>query len=187
MRDMRTSNPHRIWHIPAASSADAGSMPAALPSSRTAVALGAAVVAAAVAPWLVHLAPAGGTPLGPTLLPIFYAPLLAALLLRLPVAIAVSALAPIVSRFLTGMPPEALLPGLAIQIVLFVVALRALRRFDWLFVVPVAYLGSLLVTSAVTALLPAVATVDFAGTLRTGWPGVIVLTMLGFVFQKAVR
>jgi hypothetical protein len=117
----------------------------------------------------------------------FYAPLLAALLLRLPLAVAVGVTTPIVSRLLTGMPGDPVLPGMVLQIALFVVAIRLLRSYHWLFVVPVAYLASLFITGLITAMMPDVVTLSFAATLQTAWPGVAVLAGLGFLAHKTLR
>jgi hypothetical protein len=145
------------------------------------------IVVAVFAPWLAHLVPVQGTPLGPTLLPMFYAPLLAALLLRLPAAVAVSMATPIVSRLLTGMPADPVLPGMVLQIALFVVAVRLLRRYHWLLVVPAAYVASLVTAGLVTAMMPDIAAVSITGTLQTGWPGLAILAGLGYLTHKALR
>ena len=186
MSQSTTQATHPVWQIPTIGSAAAISS-TAVPSSPAAVALGAGIVVAVIAPWLAHLVPVQGTPLGPTLLPMFYAPLLAALLLRLPLAVAVSAATPIVSRFLTGMPADPILPGMVLQIALFVIAIRALRRHHWLLVVPAAYLGSLVITGMVTATMADVATTSVTGTLQTGWPGVVILAGLGLLAHKSLR
>lgn len=104
---------HPIWNVPPAWP-NSGSSPGTLvvPIPRVSKVLALGIVLAIAAPWLVHLVPVSGAPLGPILLPMFYAPMQAALMLRLPVAVAVSVGAPILSQYLTGMPPQAILPVL---------------------------------------------------------------------------
>ena len=149
-------------------------------------ALGVGIVAAIAAPWLVHVVPVSDVRLGPMLLPIFYAPMLAALLLRLPVAVAISVATPIVSQQLTGMPPEAILPALMLQIACFVTAIRVLRMFPWVVVVPVAYLIGLASAAVLTQAI-GVATVDVAGTVEAGWPGIAALAGLGLLADRLLR
>lgn len=178
---------HSIWSIPRAWPAAGGvSRSPVAPVPLVSGVLGVAIVAAIAAPWLVHLIPVSGAPLGPVLLPIFYAPMLAALILRLPVAVAISVATPIVSQGVTGMPPEALLPALMLQIVGFVVAIRALRMLPWVVVVPTAYLIGLVAAAILTPLIGA-ATIEVASALQTGWPGVVVLAGLGLVADRLLR
>lgn len=187
-----TSNPanlavHSIWSIPPAWPG-AGSRPGSevAPIPLVSKVLGIGIVVAIAAPWLVHVIPASGPPLGPLLLPIFYAPMLAALLLRLPVAVAVSVATPIVSQQLTGMPPEAIVPSLMLQIACFVTAIRVLRALPWIVVVPVAYLVGL-ASSAVLTQVVGIATIDVAGTIQTGWPGIVALAGLGLLADRLLR
>jgi hypothetical protein len=181
-----TETTHPIWQIPGAGSG-AAVLPAAVPSAPTAVALGVGIAAAVFAPWLVHLVPAEGPPLGPVLLPMFYAPLLAAVLLRLPLAVAIGALTPVVSRLLTGLPADPVLTGLVLQVALFVVGVRLLRRARWALVAPAAYLIALATTAVVTAVVPGPTAVDFAGTLATGWPGVVIIAGIGLAADRTLR
>ena len=173
----------RIWHIPAA-----GSSTATRTHSVVTSALLAAVTSfALVAPWIVHLAPADGGPLGPKLLPMFYAPVLAALLLRLPIAVALSAATPFVSRALTGMPPDPVLTGMLVQVTAFVLIIRLARRYHWALVVPAAFIMATAAAAVITAAAPGVATISLVGSLETGWPGVLVLTGLGWAAHETLR
>lgn len=185
MPNSRLQTTNAVWQVPAAGGASAVRT-SVLPSA-TSAALAVGIGVAVFAPWLAHLVPVEGTPLGATLLPMFYAPLLAALLLRLPIAVAVSMATPILSRLLTGMPPDPVLPGMVLHIALFVVAIRLLRTYHWLLVVPAAYISSLLVTGLVTAMMPDIVTVSVTATLQTGWPGLIVLAGLGYFTHQTLR
>jgi hypothetical protein len=156
------------------------------PTTAVSWVLGVGILAAIAAPWLIHLIPGTSAPLGPMLLPIFYAPVLAALMLRLPLAVAISVVAPIVSQYLTGMPPPAILPGLMLQVACFVVALRVLRSLPWVVAVPVAYLVGL-VSAAIMARVVGAASIDVAGTIEVAWPGIAVLTGLGLLVDRLLR
>ena len=178
---------HRIWSIPStwpATGSDTGVRMA--PTAAVSWALGAGMLAAIAAPWLIHLIPVAGASLGPILLPIFYAPMLAALMLRLPLAVAVSVVAPIVSQYLTGMPPQAILPSLMIQVACFVVALRVLRTLPWVVAVPAAYVVGL-VTAAMVSRVVGAAPIDVVGTIEVAWPGIAVLAGLGLSADRLLH
>ena len=178
---------HTIWSIPPAwpaTGSNSGIRTA--PTAAVSWTLGVGIVAAIAAPWLIHLIPGTSTPLGPTLLPIFYAPMLAALMLRLPLAIAVSVAAPIVSQYLTGMPPQATIPSLMLQVACFVVALRVLRTLPWVVSVPVAYVVGL-VSAAMVSRVVGAAPIDVVGTIEVAWPGIVVLTGLGLLADRLLR
>ena len=178
---------HSVWSIPRAwpgAGVRSGSQVAPIPLVSTVLGIG--IVVAVAAPWLIHVIPGPGAPLGPMLLPIFYAPMLAALLLRLPLAVAVSVATPIISQYLTGMPPAPILPGLLLQVLCFVVAIRVLRMLPWMVVVPVAYLIGLTLSAALTEAI-GVATVDVAGTIQAGWPVILALAGLGWLADRLLR
>lgn len=114
--------------------------------------LAAVAVAASVAvPFVVHLFP-GGQAVGATLLPIFWAPLLAAYFFG-PVPALVAALAaPAANHAVTGMPPAFLLPSLTAELAVFVglvlLALHAPAARRSPLVAPVAYLVARLAVAA---------------------------------------
>ena len=178
---------HSVWSIPPGwpgAGGRSGSQVAPIPLVSNL--LGVGIVMAVVAPWLIHVIPGSGAPLGPMLLPIFYAPMLAALLLRLPLAVAVSVATPIISQYLTGMPPAPILPSLLLQVLCFVIAIRALRVLPWVVVVPVAYLIGLVLSAALTQAI-GVTTVDVAVTIQAGWPGIAALAGLGWLADRLLR
>lgn len=149
-----------------------------------AVALAAAIVAAAAAPLLVHAIPVEG--LGPRLVPLFYAPLLAALLLDLRLAVAVSVAAPLINSLATGMPPSPLVPALAVQLGVFVVLVRLMQRYRWVVVAPAAYVVSLGVTVALSTPLDWPSIGLLAG-LRTALPGMVVMAGIGLLLERSLR
>ncbi len=176
-----------IWSIPPAwptTRSDTGVRMA--PTAAVSWVLGVGILAAIAAPWLIHVIPGASAPIGPILLPIFYAPMLAALMLRLPLAVAVSVIAPIVSQYLTGMPPQAILPSLMLQIACFVVALRVLRSLPWVLAVPVAYVVGLASAAIMTRIVGATP-IDVVGTIEVAWPGIAILTGLGLLADRLLR
>lgn len=176
-----------IWSIPPAWPAIGGSYGARVsPTPVLAWVLGVGILAAIAAPWLVHLIPGTSVPLGPVLLPMFYAPMLAALMLRLPLAVAVSIGTPIISQYLTGLPPAAVLPSLMLQIACFVIALRAIRALPWVVAVAAAYAVGL-ASAAIVARLVGATPIDVMGTIAVGWPGIVVLAGLGLLADRLLR
>jgi hypothetical protein len=146
-----------------------------------------AIVTGLVAPWLVHLVPTGGVPLGARLLPIFCGPLVAVLALRLGPATMIALGAPIVSALLTGLPPRLALPGLVIQAVLFVVLLHLLRRWRVAPRVAASYSGSLGLAALISDVLPQPPPIDISGTLALAWPGVLLLVGIGLAANPVDR
>ena len=108
------------------------------------------------------------------------------MMLRLPLAVAVSVVAPIVGQYLTGMPPHAILPGLMLQVACFVVALRVLRALPWVVAVPVAYVVGL-VSAAVMTRVVGTAPIDVMGTIEVAWLGIAALTGLGLLAGRLLR
>ena len=178
---------HPIWSIPPAWPSGGGASDSRVaPTPFVSWVFAVAIVAAVAAPWLIHLVPGTSAPLGPILLPIFYAPMLAALMLRLPLAVAISVLAPIISQYLTGMPPDAVLPSLMLQVACFVIVLRALRALPWVAAVPGAYVVGL-GSAAILVHVVGAAPIDVSGTIAVAWPGIVVLTGLGLLADRTVR
>lgn len=143
------------------------------------------LTAAFVLPFLVHLIPAdGGPPHGARLLPIFYVGLV--LVLRgapLP-ALAVAVMAPLLNRFVTGMPAGPMLPTVLIELVLFtllvVLAVRYLPVSLARFLGPVAYLAATLVARPIV--FPGAEPLATLSTaLSVGWPGLLMLLAVGAI------
>lgn len=143
----------------------------------------------ALFPFLIHILPVPeNAQLGPRLLPVYYAPLLAVLWGRLPTAVTVALLAPWLNRLLTGHPSPAGAVVMTIELLAFVVALRALVvRFPLrtLLAVP-AYLASKAASLGAALLSPSL----IGGQSPLGWtahgmviglPGVVVLLVISAV------
>ena len=80
-------------------------------------------------PFLVHLIPVSGTvPIGARLLPIFYAPLLAAWLFHPIVGLASSLLMPFINHAFTGMPTFNVAVMTSIELSVFSIVLLALKN-----------------------------------------------------------
>lgn len=152
------------------------------------ISLSVVAVAATLAfPYLVHLLPAGqGPQVGATYLPIYWAPLVAALLFGFAPALAAAALGPFLNHWMTGSPPEFLLTTMTLELVAFVVILRLLLTITPrnVAVAPLAYLlGRALVTAAVwfsNGMAPGTWQ-GLASSVQTALPGVVILTLVGSV------
>lgn len=79
-------------------------------------------------PLLFHLLPSSGVPLGARLLPIFYTPLLAALLFPPVVALSASLLAPFINHALMGNPPLPMAAQLSAELLVFSGVMLLMRR-----------------------------------------------------------
>ncbi len=143
-------------------------------------------------PFIVHLLP-GGSSIGASLLPIFWAPLLAAVFFGPVPAITAAVLAPALNHLVTGMPPAFLVAGLTVELALFVAVLMlgvkqaGIKRSPLL--APVAYLVArvgagvlLVVVGASAAPLSAVLT-----GLTTAIPGVISLLVINLLALLLTR
>lgn len=155
------------------------------------VSLAAAAVAASVAiPFAVHLLPAGSS-VGAALLPIFWAPLLAAAFFGPVPAVAAAVLAPVLNHLVTGMPPEFIVPGLTAELIVFVAVLFVAHRSDRLkrslVVAPIAYLVARLAVGG-ALILAGRAPAGWSGlsaSLIDAWPGYLALLLLGLVIRLA--
>lgn len=145
------------------------------------------VIAALLLPLLVHLLPASGTPpLGARLLPIFYAPLLAAVFFGPVASLAASVLAPFANLALTGRPPLPLATQLSAELLIFTgVVLGLGRRWPrFALAAPLAYVVARTVTFF--ALTPTSVTTGGSwaalfASLGAALPGIVVLTLLNVV------
>ena len=118
--------------------------------------LGVLLALSLLFPFLIHVLPVpGDARLGPRLLPMFYAPLLAVLVGRLPTALLVALLAPWLNLALTGHPPAPMAAAMTVELTAFAIALRwliARHGLRWWFAVP-AFAASKLAMTALVALV----------------------------------
>lgn len=137
-------------------------------------------------PLLFHLLPAGeGVPLGARLLPIFYAPFLAALLFHPGVGLVAALLAPSLNHALTDRPAPEMVTMLTLELLLFVgVILFARTRWPNIPVLaPAAYVLAHLL-AAVALGLPWTMAV---ASLSTALPGIVILFILNVMVVLARR
>lgn len=142
------------------------------------------VVFAALIPAFVHAIPAPVS-LGAHLLPMFWAPFLAAFLLRLPWAWLLALAAPTLNGVLSGQPAGPLWPVLTLELAAFApLASLAVRRWPRLWVAaPLAYLGAKVASVSLIALgvrlVETESALGFAwSSVTTGLPGLVALAAL---------
>lgn len=143
-----------------------------------------AIAASLAFPFLIHLLPtAEGVRLGSTLLPIFWAPLIALLVFGPIPAVAAAALAPSVNNLVTGLPPNPVVASLTLELLAFVVIALLLLR--WLprnpLVAPMSYAAAHLIVTAgfwLSSGVPEGAWAALAGSFWTGLPGIGILLAL---------
>lgn len=140
-------------------------------------------------PMLIHILPVPeDARLGPRLLPMFYAPLLAALLGRTHSAFVVAAVAPWLNWAVTSHPAPPGAVVMTIELAVFVAALRGMlagRGARWFLAAP-AYLCAMIVATLVTALFPGLiggrpALAWALHSVTMGLPGVGVLLLINWL------
>jgi hypothetical protein len=144
-------------------------------------------------PFMIHILPVpSDARMGPRLLPMFYAPLLAALLGRQHSALLVALVAPWLNWALTThpAPPGAVL--LTIQLSAFVIVSRLLQSPPGAraFVAVPAFLAALAVTALVVAVMPSLiggrGALQWAlESLALGWPGVAILGLINWFVNRS--
>lgn len=144
-------------------------------------------------PFMIHLLPVPEEArLGPRLLPMYYAPLLAALLGRTQTAALVALLAPWLNWALTGHPVPAGGVVLTLQLAVFVFAMRALLRGvgpRWFLAAP-AYLAGVAAAALVVGLVPALiagrgAIAWMVQSVSLGLPGIAVLVAINWFVLRS--
>ncbi|ADI13798.1 hypothetical protein [Truepera radiovictrix] len=140
-------------------------------------------------PLLFHLLPSPGIPLGARLLPIFYAPLLAAHFFPPVVAFVGGAVAPFVNHAVTGNPPLPLAAQLSAELLVFVGVLLLLRRRwpQFALSAPLAYLAARVVVffaQQPAALISSDAWGGLFASLQVALPGLGALLVLDLVARS---
>lgn len=151
--------------------------------------LGLGLALSLLFPFMIHLLPVpDDSRLGARLLPMFYAPLLAALLGRTTSAFAVAVLAPWVNWLITGHPVPRTGIVMTLQLVVFVAALRALLAPlgpRWYLAAPAYLLGlaaSVLAAAVFPELIGSRPVLPWAaGTLTMALPGIAVLLLINWL------
>lgn len=143
-------------------------------------------------PFLIHILPVpDDARLGARLLPIFYAPLLAALLGRKTTALAVALFAPWMNWAITSHPSPPTATITTLQLLVFVTAIHlAMARVGqrWFLALPAYVLGLLaavILASAAPGLISHRPVVGWAiQTLTIGMPGIAILTLINWLVVR---
>lgn len=156
------------------------------------VAVSVLLTATVALPFFVHLIPnTGSSPIGAVLLPIFYAPLVAALLYRVHVGLLAAVAGPVLNHLITGMPAPEILLILTLELILFtgiVYRLRNVSYAGWISG-PLAYLSAKLFSMLMLFIMPAILPGQdpfsfFTYSISNAIPGLFVLLIIGVAFRK---
>ena len=140
-------------------------------------------------PFLVHFIPsASPVPMGARLLPLFYAPLLAAIFFHPAVGLVAALIAPLLNHALTGMPESGMVVILIVELVVFTVAMQQLNH-RWPafggfapFAFVMAKVASLLMLLVIPVSFIAAPPVQyFLGSLRMALPGMAILLVINLI------
>jgi hypothetical protein len=151
--------------------------------------LGIVLALAVMFPFLIHILPVpDDTRLGPRLLPMFYAPLLAALLGRTQSAVLVALIAPWLNWLLTSHPAPRGAIVMTVQLVVFVAVVRLLMAKvgpRWFLAAPAYFLG-FATSTIVVALFPELiggrpVLAWASGAATTALPGVAILILINWL------
>jgi membrane-associated HD superfamily phosphohydrolase len=144
---------------------------------------------AIVFPIIVHLAPPyNGIPMGAYLLPMFYIPFIALVLYRLPVALIVGLLAPLLNFLLTGNPQWGFTGVLTVELVFFTGLAHLLLQGNLKWVAaPLGYIGAKVFSTALLFVIPLVQAMPldfFRTSLTNAVAGILVLFLINILAVK---
>jgi hypothetical protein len=132
------------------------------------------LAAAVILPFIIHLFPSSdGILWGERLLPMFYAPFIAVVLLRPQAGIITAVLAPMLNSLITGLPAAGRIPMISLRLLLFIAfsyLIISRRKRFWL-AAPLAYLATMLVSGIFLGS-------GFLNSLTDSFFGIIVLLAL---------
>lgn len=143
-------------------------------------------------PFMIHILPVpDDARLGPRLLPMFYAPLLAALLGRTGSALTVSLVSPWLNWVITSHPVPPMAAVMTVQLLVFVLCLRLMLArlgLRWFLAAP-AYFGAMVATTLVMAVFPELigsrpVIAWLAQSITIGLPGVGVLLLINVLVMR---
>ena len=150
------------------------------------------IILMVIFPFIIHLI--GGPLAGSRWLPIFYAPLVAAVLFHPLVAVAAGITAPILNHLLTGAPPLPMVAILSFELVIFGIAVYYLNRRWPAFwaAAPLAYLlakagSALLIAVLPFSIAPVSAWQFFSTSLVNAVPGLLVLLLINWLLLKGMQ
>ncbi len=147
------------------------------------------IAASLVVPFLIHLIPpVNGVRMGAVLLPMFYVPLIAVTFYKFRTALIVTAFGPSLNYLLTGSPVAGAVPLLTSEVLLFVLILTVLLKYNRL--KQISALISILPALVIPPLLIGL----FSGhgyslehlliSLRNAVPGIIVLMLMNIFLPR---
>jgi|GEM_PF-1237113 len=176
---------------PATSSAGAGRAVSFLTVS-TARELGVLLCLSVMFPFMVHIIPAPDDGrLGARLLPMFYAPLLSALLARHRTAVGVALLAPWLNWALTSHPPALGAVAMTMELLVFVLSMRAMlaRAGACWFLAAPAYVACVAAAALGAAAFPVLiggrGSLEWAvQSVATGMPGIAILLLINWLVLR---
>lgn len=139
-------------------------------------------------PFFVHLLDVNGSQLGAKLLPIYYAPLLAAWFFHPSVAILCSLLMPFLNHTFTGMPNFETAIMLTIELVIFSLLILLLKKWRYLpiFMLLAVLLGKL-GSSLLLFIFPIISIAPFtyfSTSVTTAVPGLIIILVINIILLK---
>jgi glucose-6-phosphate-specific signal transduction histidine kinase len=144
---------------------------------------------AIIFPIIIHVIPPyNGIPIGAYLLPMFYIPFVALVWYRLPVALIVAALAPILNFTLTGNPQWGFMAILTTELILFTVLANMMLKgkLKWI-AAPLSYIGAKVISSVLLLAIPFLDTAPFlffTASLTNAAPGILILLVINIVAVK---
>jgi len=141
------------------------------------------LAAAVIFPFIMHLFPSSdGIPWGERLLPMFYAPFIAVVLLRPHAGIIAAVLAPILNSLITGLPAAGKIPIISLRLLLFIAVAHLIisrRKRFWL-AAPLAYLAAMLVSGIFLGS-------GFLNRMADSFSGIVVLLALNIYLVDLER
>ena len=143
-------------------------------------------------PLLVHIIPlTGPVPVGARLLPIFYAPLLAAWIFHPAVGLFASLLMPFINHAFTGMPTLPMTVLLSLELVVFSLGLL-LNRKHWprLPLAPLAFIVGKVISAILlvfVAVVPASPWAYLVSSVQNALPGLLILLVLHLALLRLPR
>lgn len=150
------------------------------------------LIAAVLFPIVVHLLPSvQGTPVGAILLPMFYVPLVALLLIDRVPALVAAALSPTLNFLISGNEQWSLLILLSFELMVFTLVISYLfsKNAPFWTVVPGIFLAKVAGAGLIAGfgLLPLSPITYFVQSLYTGLPGIVMLLALSFLLMVKMK
>lgn len=143
-------------------------------------------------PFLIHFLPDyNGIPIGAILLPMFWAPYIAAKFFKFHVGLIAALTAPIMNYWITGNPQMAIVSLMTVQLALFVIVsalLKNIGRLQYLNAV-LSYLIAVTLSAFIILVLPLlmpgmILENYFISAIVSGLPGIVLLAVINYASVK---